>query len=118
VPCLNGCSVIWLMLAALRRTGGARRLHGTGTRARPPLVADGYDPALADRAVRMADRAECKRRQYLPARKISIGISAGPSAADHEPVARAALVPARCKAGIRMRGAGRPWRGIWYREIM
>ena len=35
------------------------------------IVAMGFDPALADRVIRMVDRAEYKRRQYPPGTKIS-----------------------------------------------
>jgi NAD+ synthase (glutamine-hydrolysing) len=31
----------------------------------------GFDPELADRVIRMVDRAEYKRRQYPPGTKIS-----------------------------------------------
>jgi len=35
------------------------------------IVAAGYDPALAERVLRLTDRAEYKRRQYPPGTKIS-----------------------------------------------
>jgi NAD+ synthase (glutamine-hydrolysing) len=35
------------------------------------IVAMGFDPGLADRVIRMVDRAEYKRRQYPPGTKIS-----------------------------------------------
>jgi NAD+ synthase (glutamine-hydrolysing) len=35
------------------------------------IVAMGFDPELADRVIRMVDRAEYKRRQYPPGTKIS-----------------------------------------------
>jgi NAD+ synthase (glutamine-hydrolysing) len=35
------------------------------------LVADGFDPALVERVIRMVDRAEYKRRQFPPGTKIS-----------------------------------------------
>ena len=36
------------------------------------LVAHGFDPELAERVIRMVDRAEYKRRQYPPGPKISV----------------------------------------------
>ena len=35
------------------------------------MIAAGYDPALAERVLRLTDRAEYKRRQYPPGTKIS-----------------------------------------------
>ena len=35
------------------------------------LVADGFDPALVERVLRLVDAAEYKRRQYPPGPKIS-----------------------------------------------
>jgi NAD+ synthase (glutamine-hydrolysing) len=36
------------------------------------LVADGFDPDLVERVLRMVDRAEYKRRQYPPGPKVSV----------------------------------------------
>ena len=36
------------------------------------LVADGFDPELVERVLRMTDTAEYKRRQYPPGPKISL----------------------------------------------
>ena len=36
------------------------------------LVADGFDPALVERVLRLVDTAEFKRRQYPPGPKISL----------------------------------------------
>ena len=40
-------------------------------RGRAELVAEGFDPALVERVLRMVDSAEYKRRQYPPGPKIS-----------------------------------------------
>ena len=40
-------------------------------RSREELVAEGFDPAVVDRAIAMIDRAEYKRRQAAPGVKIS-----------------------------------------------
>ncbi|MFC9329155.1 NAD+ synthase [Kitasatospora sp. NPDC057015] len=40
-------------------------------RGRDAIVADGFDPAVVDRVVRLVDTAEYKRRQYPPGPKIS-----------------------------------------------
>ncbi|GAA2110328.1 NAD+ synthase [Microlunatus panaciterrae] len=42
-----------------------------GDKGRADLVAQGFDPDLVDRVMRMVDRAEYKRRQYPPGTKIS-----------------------------------------------
>jgi NAD+ synthase (glutamine-hydrolysing) len=42
-----------------------------GDAGREEIVAMGFDPELADRVIRMVDRAEYKRRQYPPGTKIS-----------------------------------------------
>jgi len=42
-----------------------------GDRGRGELVAQGFDPALVDRVMRLVDQAEYKRRQYPPGTKIS-----------------------------------------------
>ena len=42
-----------------------------GDRGRDDLLAQGFDPALVDRVLRMVDLAEYKRRQYPPGTKIS-----------------------------------------------
>jgi NAD+ synthase (glutamine-hydrolysing) len=44
----------------------AERDHG-----RAELVAEGFDPELVDRVVRMVDLAEYKRRQYPPGPKVT-----------------------------------------------
>jgi NAD+ synthase (glutamine-hydrolysing) len=36
------------------------------------LVADGFDPVIVERVLRMVDRAEYKRRQYPPGPKVSV----------------------------------------------
>jgi len=43
-----------------------------GDKGRDDLVADGHDPALVDKVLRMVDLAEYKRRQSAPGTKISI----------------------------------------------
>ncbi len=43
-----------------------------GDRSAPDLVADGFDPALVERILRLTDLAEYKRRQYPPGTKISL----------------------------------------------
>jgi NAD+ synthase (glutamine-hydrolysing) len=43
-----------------------------GDLGRDDLIADGHDPALVDRVLRMVDLAEYKRRQSAPGTKISI----------------------------------------------
>ena len=43
-----------------------------GDLGRDELVAEGHDPALVDRVLRMVDLAEYKRRQSAPGTKISI----------------------------------------------
>ncbi len=40
-------------------------------RGRAEILAEGFDPALVDRVIRMVDTAEYKRRQYPPGTKIS-----------------------------------------------
>ncbi|HYP45286.1 MAG TPA: NAD+ synthase [Propionibacteriaceae bacterium] len=42
-----------------------------GDRGREDLIAQGFDPELVDRVLRMVDLAEYKRRQYPPGTKIS-----------------------------------------------
>ena len=42
-----------------------------GDKGRDELVAQGFDPELVDRVMRMVDLAEYKRRQYPPGTKIS-----------------------------------------------
>ena len=57
------------------RLPGARRPARRLRRERPgaaELVADGFDPALVDRVLRLTDVAEYKRRQYPPGTKISV----------------------------------------------
>ncbi|WP_084699685.1 NAD+ synthase [Streptacidiphilus anmyonensis] len=39
---------------------------------RAQIVAEGYDPALVERVIRLVDTAEYKRRQYPPGTKISV----------------------------------------------
>ncbi len=43
-----------------------------GDRSAADLVADGFDPALVERILRLTDLAEYKRRQYPPGTKISL----------------------------------------------
>ncbi|MGW7582058.1 NAD+ synthase [Kitasatospora sp. NPDC054768] len=42
-----------------------------GDEGRDSIVADGFDPAVVDRVVRLVDSAEYKRRQYPPGPKVS-----------------------------------------------
>ncbi|MFE0465345.1 NAD+ synthase [Kitasatospora sp. NPDC058965] len=42
-----------------------------GDQGRDAIVAEGYDPAVVDRVVRLVDVAEYKRRQYPPGPKVS-----------------------------------------------
>ncbi|WP_405017105.1 NAD+ synthase [Kitasatospora sp. NBC_00070] len=46
-------------------------LYVEGDQGRDAIVAQGYDPAVVDRIVRLVDTAEYKRRQYPPGPKIS-----------------------------------------------
>jgi NAD+ synthase (glutamine-hydrolysing) len=46
-------------------------LYVKGDRGLAEIVAAGYDPALAERVLRLTDQAEYKRRQYPPGTKIS-----------------------------------------------
>jgi NAD+ synthase (glutamine-hydrolysing) len=41
-------------------------------RGRAEIVAEGFDPALVERVIRLVDTAEYKRRQYPPGTKISV----------------------------------------------
>ena len=51
------------------------------------LVAEGFDPALVDRVVRLVDGAEYKRRQMPPGRAHHHqGLRQGPPHADHQPL--------------------------------
>ena len=52
------------------------------------LSSDGFDPDVVERAVKLIDRAEYKRRQAPPGRAPAAeGVRARPADADHEPLA-------------------------------
>ncbi len=93
-PRRNGCSVISLMLAACGEPavlGGYMEPGSERGPARSGRLQSGAGrPGNPD-----GDRAECKRRQYLAARRSAPRLRPGLSAAGHQPVARAAPVPAR-----------------------
>jgi NAD+ synthase (glutamine-hydrolysing) len=50
---------------------GILDLYVKGDKGLAEIVAAGYDPALAERVLRLTDQAEYKRRQYPPGTKIS-----------------------------------------------
>ena len=50
---------------------GILDMYVKGDKGLAEIVAAGYDPALAERVLRLTDRAEYKRRQYPPGTKIS-----------------------------------------------
>jgi NAD+ synthase (glutamine-hydrolysing) len=50
---------------------GILDLYVRGDKGLAEIVEQGYDPALAERVLRLTDRAEYKRRQYPPGTKIS-----------------------------------------------
>jgi NAD+ synthase (glutamine-hydrolysing) len=50
---------------------GILELYVKGDKGLAEIIAAGYDPALAERVLRLTDQAEYKRRQYPPGTKIS-----------------------------------------------
>ena len=77
------------------------------------LVAEGFDPAVVDRVVRLVDGAEYKRRQMPPGRAHhDQGVRQGPAHADHQPLPL--LGPRGVGGWLTAAGVAptRPWRGI------